>query len=86
MSVENEKLNGEEAELNGVESADESAVEAEVASSEDEAVDQKDWKAEAEALAQQIDALKYAHHPANVLINNYHLQQPKQRLSYLIYL
>ena len=58
MSVEDEKLNGEEAELNGVDSTEESAednvVEAEAASD----VDQKDWKAEAEALALQLETLK----------------------------
>ena len=58
MSVEDEKLNGEEAELNGVESADENVAEAEAVSNEGEGVEQKDWKAEAEALAQQIDTLK----------------------------
>jgi len=58
VSVEDEKLNGEEAELNGVDSTEESAednvVEAEAASD----VDQKDWKAEAEALALQLETLK----------------------------
>jgi len=58
VSVEDEKLNGEEAELNGVESADENVAEAEAVSNEGEGVEQKDWKAEAEALAQQIDTLK----------------------------
>jgi len=58
VSVEDEKLNNEEAELNSVESAEESAVEAEAVSNENDSTDQKDWKAEAEALAQQIDTLK----------------------------
>ena len=58
MSVEDEKLNGEEAELNGVDStegnAEDNVVEAETVSD----VDQKDWKAEAEALALQLETLK----------------------------
>lgn len=62
MSVEDEKLKGDEAELNGVNSAEqnteEGVLEAEVISDVDETVDQKDWKAEAEALAQQIEGLK----------------------------
>jgi len=58
VSVEEEKLNSEETELGSVESAEENAVELEAVSNEDEIVEQKDWQAEAEALAQQIDALK----------------------------
>ena len=58
MSVEEEKLNSEETELGSVESAEENAVELEAVSNEDEIVEQKDWQSEAEALAQQIDALK----------------------------
>ncbi|MFT6263931.1 MAG: molecular chaperone GrpE [Oleiphilaceae bacterium] len=62
VSVEDEKLKGDEAELNGVNSAEqnieEGVLEAEVISDVDETVDQKDWKAEAEALAQQIEGLK----------------------------
>jgi len=58
VSVEDEKLNGEEAELNGVDStegnAEDNVVEAETVSD----VDQKDWKAEAEALALQLETLK----------------------------
>jgi len=58
VSVEEEKLNSEETELGSVESAEENAVELEAVSNEDEIVEQKDWQSEAEALAQQIDALK----------------------------
>ena len=62
MSVEDEKLNGEEAELNGVnaaeEKAEESVIEAEATSSVDEDSGDKDWKAEAEALALQLEGLK----------------------------
>ena len=58
MSVEDEKLNGEEAELNGVDSTEDNAVEAEADTIVDESADQKDWKAEAEALALQVETLK----------------------------
>lgn len=66
MSVEDDKLNGEEAALNGVASTDESVeesaadnvVEAEAALDINGLGDQKDWKAEAEVLASQLEALK----------------------------
>lgn len=66
MSVEDDKLNGEEAELNGVDSADNgvdehaagNVVEAEAVLDTDGLGDQKDWRAEAEALALQLEGLK----------------------------
>jgi molecular chaperone GrpE len=66
VSVEDDKLNGEEAALNGVASTDESVeesaadnvVEAEAALDINGLGDQKDWKAEAEVLASQLEALK----------------------------
>ena len=58
MSVEDEKLNGEEAELSNVESAEELAEENDVETEASTDGSQKDWKVEAEALAQQVETLK----------------------------
>lgn len=60
VSVEDEKVNSEEAELNNIDGVEEGAVEGvvETEDSVEAGSDQKDWKAEAEALAQQLDNLK----------------------------
>ena len=67
VSVEDEKLNGEEAQLNEAETSEEnsenssdqeSAVEESSSVDTENTADQKNWQAEAEALAQQIEAFK----------------------------
>ena len=67
VSVEDEKLNGEEAQLNEAETGEEnsenssdqeSAVEESSSVDTENTADQKNWQAEAEALAQQIEAFK----------------------------
>jgi len=59
VSVEDEKLNGEEPQLNAAEAnEEESASEVDESGCESACADQKNWKAEADTLAQQIETFK----------------------------